>query len=88
MGAAAVSLPMIDSEVISRGPRLTHLQQLDLCKPITSEEVKAALFDMNDLKAPGIDGFNVYFYKHAWSIVGPDIVLDVKHFFESSFMPK
>ena len=37
------------------------------------EEIKEALFQMQDLKAPGPDGFPVLFYKEFWPIVGETV---------------
>ena len=62
-------------------------QHLDLLnKRITQEEIKSAIFSMNDAKAPGPDGFNSLFYKEAWSIVGGDVVGAVESFFKSGCM--
>ncbi|TWW81692.1 Transposon TX1 uncharacterized 149 kDa protein ORF 2 [Takifugu flavidus] len=44
--------------------------------PLSVPELYAALQNMQSLKAPGIDGLGVDFYKAFWSIVGQDL-LDV-----------
>ncbi|KAL0455482.1 UNVERIFIED_CONTAM: hypothetical protein Slati_0887400 [Sesamum latifolium] len=41
-----------------------------LIRPFTKEEVKATLFDIEEDRAPGPDGFSSGFYKAAWPIVG------------------
>ncbi|KAK1413813.1 hypothetical protein QVD17_29549 [Tagetes erecta] len=38
--------------------------------PVTDDEVKAAMFDIDDDKAPGPDGYSAKFFKAAWSVVG------------------
>lgn len=43
---------------------------------------------MDSLTLPGIDGYNVHFYKKWWHIIGPSFVPDVHEFFVSGFMPK
>jgi hypothetical protein len=53
-------------------------------KEITADEIKDALFNMKNNKAPGPDGFPVEFFKSAWSIVGQDFIAAIKDFFESS----
>ena len=54
--------------------------------PVTSEEVKAAFFNIPPLKAPGPDGFNVFFFRKAWHILGEDLIQAVQSFFISGHM--
>ncbi|KAF9624332.1 hypothetical protein IFM89_009615 [Coptis chinensis] len=55
---------------------------------ITDEEVKVALFDMDYNKVPGSDGFNPFFFKDSWEIVGKDFTRAVKNFFGSNKLPR
>ena len=41
------------------------------------EEVKKALFNIGDLKAPGPDGLHSIFYKRFWYIIGEDLTDEV-----------
>ena len=43
---------------------------------------------MQDLKAPGPDGFPALFYKKLWSTVGNDVINAVTSFFIRGSMPK
>ena len=43
-----------------------------LLAPYTAEEVRKALFDIGDLKAPGPDGLHAIFYKRFWAMLGDD----------------
>lgn len=88
MGSDADSLPMVDRDIIHRGPVLGHDVQTQLCNSISAEEVKGALFSMDSLKAPGIDGYNVHFFKKTWSILGNDIFDVVCDFFSTAMLPK
>lgn len=61
-------------------PAITDRISLCLCRDVTKEEVKAALFDMSPYKATGPDGFHAGFYQHTWSIIGDDITDMVRDF--------
>ena len=50
---------------------------------ISREEVKMAMFLIDDNKAPGPDGFSSRVFKAAWSIIGSDVVDAVISFFKS-----
>ena len=63
---------------------LTDEAQTELAKPITPEEVKAAIFSIGDDKASGPDGFTAYFFKSSWSIVGGDVTAAILYFFQTS----
>ncbi|GKE98033.1 RNA-directed DNA polymerase, eukaryota, reverse transcriptase zinc-binding domain protein, partial [Tanacetum coccineum] len=47
------------------------------------DEIKKALFDIEDNKASGPDGYTSKFFKSAWSVVGKDTCSAVKEFFSS-----
>lgn len=51
------------------GPQLKHVQRDDLVKPVTEEEIKEAMFNIGNLKAPGEDGYGALFYKAYWDVV-------------------
>ena len=61
-----------------------HKESLN--RRITQEEIKNAIFSINDSKAPGPDGFTSLFFKKAWSIVGSDVTEAVESFFNSGSM--
>nr|XP_029146996.1 uncharacterized protein LOC114924945 [Arachis hypogaea] len=45
----------------------------NLSKPVTMLEVKEALDNMSSFKAPGPDGFQVFFFKEYWDVVGHEV---------------
>jgi hypothetical protein len=44
-----------------------------LMKPVTKDEVFAALSSMKPFKASSMDGFQPFFFKTYWDVVGEDI---------------
>lgn len=55
------------------------LQHLEL--PFTEDEIKGAVFDLHDEKAPGPDGFIGKFFKRFWSLIKDDLVAAVHQLF-------
>lgn len=55
-------------------PCITKDKNHELIKIPTLEEFKSTLFQMQDLKAPGPDGFPVIFYKQLWPSIGDDVI--------------
>jgi hypothetical protein len=49
--------------------KLTQVDNEELTKPFTEEEVKKEVFEMSENSAPGLDGFIVSFYKSSWDTV-------------------
>ena len=58
-----------------------------LLAPHTVEEVRKALFDIGDFKAPGRDGLHSIFYKRFWSMLGEDLVEEVLQAINTCIMP-
>lgn len=57
------------------------MQNAKLIKPVTAEEVKNAVFQINPDKAPGPDGTTPAFFQKYWPIVGGDVVELFTNFF-------
>nr|GEZ64386.1 hypothetical protein [Tanacetum cinerariifolium] len=55
---------------------------------ISDEEIKNVMFSIYSNKAPGPDGFSSLFFKKAWSIVGKDVCIAVKYFFDNGKIPR
>lgn len=62
MGSSTPVLPGINRIVMQNGPTLTQQQKLELCAPVTTQEVNMSLQTIGDNKAPGIDGYNAIFF--------------------------
>ncbi|XP_020249388.1 uncharacterized protein LOC109826777 [Asparagus officinalis] len=82
MGSKTVT-PKPDCNVISKGICLNEAQAIALSSAVTREEIKTAVFSMDDNKAPGPDGFNMSFYKSAWSIIGDEVSQAILDFFQN-----
>ncbi|KAF5933090.1 hypothetical protein HYC85_029261 [Camellia sinensis] len=52
-------------------------------RPISDQEIKHVLWSLKPNKALGPDGFSAGFFKSAWSIVGKEVTLAIRSFFES-----
>lgn len=63
------------------GPFLSHDDVVDIERPVTSEELKEAMFSMGAFKAPGIDGLYAIFFQSQWDTVGASVCDFVKKVF-------
>ncbi|GKC28564.1 RNA-directed DNA polymerase, eukaryota, reverse transcriptase zinc-binding domain protein [Tanacetum coccineum] len=57
-----------------------------MVRNISDSEIKNAMFEIEDSKAPGPDGYTARFYKSAWSIVGSEVCQAIKEFFSNGKM--
>ncbi|GKF34389.1 RNA-directed DNA polymerase, eukaryota, reverse transcriptase zinc-binding domain protein, partial [Tanacetum coccineum] len=55
-----------------------------MVRPVLDDEIKFAMFGIEDDKAAGPDSYTSKFFKTAWNIVGGDVCVAVKEFFYSS----
>ena len=53
--------------------KLTDLQKSEMTMEISLEEIEATFLSLHANRAPGPDGFNSFFFKRAWNIIGKDI---------------
>ncbi|GJT02743.1 RNA-directed DNA polymerase, eukaryota, reverse transcriptase zinc-binding domain protein [Tanacetum coccineum] len=68
--------------------KLTKEEANKMIKEVTYMEIKQAMFDIDDAKAFGPDGFTSCFFKIAWSIMGMDVCATVKEFFHTGKLLK
>ncbi|KAJ9557048.1 hypothetical protein OSB04_011662 [Centaurea solstitialis] len=61
--------------------RLSLTDALHMIRPISDDEIRQALFQIGNNKAPGSDGFSAKFFKKAWDIIGKDIMVAIHNFF-------
>ncbi|KAL0439822.1 UNVERIFIED_CONTAM: hypothetical protein Slati_2465200 [Sesamum latifolium] len=60
---------------------LSEEEARSLLVPVTSDEIKQAVFDIDETKAPGLDGYSSGFFKAAWPIVGREVTRAIMDFF-------
>lgn len=68
--------------------KLNSTQADYMVRDISDSEVKEAMFDIEDTKAPGPDGFSSKFFKSAWPVVGEEVCQAVKEFFHNGKLLK
>ena len=69
-------------------PCITEDENSELNRIPTPDEIKSELFGMQDLKAPGPDGFLAIFYKKCWPTVSDAVINAVTSFFTKGTMPR
>lgn len=57
-----------------------------LCKMSNEDEIKKALWSISPNKTPGLDGFNVFFFRRKWDKIKEDVIKAVKWFMEGGNM--
>ncbi|KAL2231024.1 UNVERIFIED_CONTAM: Transposon TX1 uncharacterized protein [Sesamum indicum] len=67
---------------------LSNEEASHLLAPFSPEEVKLAVFDIAEDKAPGPDGYSSGFYKAAWPVVGAEVIRAVLEFFSTGRLLK
>ncbi|KAL2240746.1 UNVERIFIED_CONTAM: hypothetical protein Sindi_0715800 [Sesamum indicum] len=67
---------------------LTEDEMMQLVAPFTANDVKIAVFDIAEDKAPGPDGYSSGFYKAAWPVVGNEVMKAVLDFFSTGRLLK
>ncbi|KAL2253034.1 UNVERIFIED_CONTAM: hypothetical protein Sindi_0098100 [Sesamum indicum] len=67
---------------------LSNEESTALLLPFTPADVKQAVFDIDEDKAPGPDGYSLGFFKAAWPIVGQETTSAVLDFFSTGRLLK
>ncbi|XP_062080364.1 uncharacterized protein LOC133785126 [Humulus lupulus] len=88
LGSSSKALCYIDPVTIALGPVLNFDDQLELIKPFSYQDVKSAMFSINSIKSPGLDGFGAGFFKALWKDIGKEVSMAVLDFFETGYIPK
>ncbi|GKB31530.1 RNA-directed DNA polymerase, eukaryota, reverse transcriptase zinc-binding domain protein, partial [Tanacetum coccineum] len=61
--------------------RLDENEALSMIHDVSDAEIKKAMFQIEDNKAPRPYGFSSHFYKRTWDLIGEDVCKAVQEFF-------
>ncbi|KAJ9536684.1 hypothetical protein OSB04_un000157 [Centaurea solstitialis] len=68
--------------------KIAFADSLHMIRPISDLEIKKALFQIGNDKAPGSDGYSSRFFKAAWNVVGNDVQIAIHNFFYTGRLTK
>ena len=85
LGTLKTTIPL-DSAIIQCGPCLPSTSHGFLLSPVSHEDIRQAVFSIENEKAPGPDGYSSF--KQAWSIIGGDFCAAIQDFFHSGRLLK
>lgn len=74
-------------KVIQCGPCLNTNSHKLLLAPMSQDDIRKALFNIDNDKAPGLDGHSSFF-KKTWDIIGEDFCNAIQDFFSSGELLK
>uniref|UniRef100_A0A803NP87 RNA-directed DNA polymerase, eukaryota, reverse transcriptase zinc-binding domain protein n=1 Tax=Cannabis sativa TaxID=3483 RepID=A0A803NP87_CANSA len=86
MGKKSTTTQRIDVHCLKQGKCLNLEQQVRLIRPFTRKDVKKAMFGINSLKNPSLDGFGFEFFKCLWKEIGDDVSMAILTFIEEGSM--
>ncbi|KAL9232820.1 hypothetical protein vseg_007885 [Gypsophila vaccaria] len=68
---------------VQKGQCVREDQWPGLLASPTAQEIKEAIFDIEDTKSPGLDGYTSKFFKDAWGVIGHEVIHAVTTFFQN-----
>lgn len=68
--------------------KLSFEQKVGLEKVFSQKEIKLVVFEGDDDKAPGPDGFNIFFVRNNWEVLKKDICCFLEDFFHTRSFQK
>lgn len=80
LDSSMVSRKRLNMQTIHAGPILDVDSWSLLDLNFSSDEMKEAIWSIDDNKTPGLDGFNSKFYKASWPIFSQDVIKAIQDF--------
>ncbi len=74
-------------DILEDLPQLCEVEQAELDKEISLEELTIAVNQLASGRAPGIDGLTIDFYKHFWAVIGPDLHEVLMRSYDDNVLP-
>lgn len=71
LGSCNTNRKHVSQTILNEGMILNNKQQAELCRAFNGEDVRKAIFNIDDYKASGPDGYSSLFFKKSWQCVGP-----------------
>lgn len=68
--------------------KISLLERGGLVKPFSEDEIKAAVWDCDSFKSPGLDGINLGFFKSFWPEMKTKLVRFVTEFHRNGKLTK
>ncbi|XP_073051210.1 uncharacterized protein [Primulina eburnea] len=78
----------IDKETLLDGPLISPDKWDSMTMKVSCEEIKAVVFDIDNEKSPGPDGFGSFFFKNSWDIIKEDVIGATSEFFSAGILLK
>ncbi|GKE63428.1 protein LAZ1 [Tanacetum coccineum] len=63
--------------------KVSEVSANHMIRDVSNEDIKRAMFDIEDDRAPGLDGYTSAIFKKGWNIVGVDICNAFRDFFSN-----
>ncbi|GKC04232.1 putative RNA-directed DNA polymerase, eukaryota, reverse transcriptase zinc-binding domain protein, partial [Tanacetum coccineum] len=70
------------------GKRVSDNSNANMIRHVTNKEIKRAMFDIEDVKSLGPDGYKSAFFKKGWDVVRNDVCRAVCDFFDNGKLLK
>ncbi|XP_026416756.1 uncharacterized protein LOC113312216 [Papaver somniferum] len=76
------------TSILNDIPEVVNEEENDMIEATpNTDEIREAVFDLNPDSAPGPDGFDGWFYREVWEIIGEDFIRAIQFWWSRGFIP-